>query len=475
MSAPGTGPSRTAGARSGGEPAAPVAGDVVSFLTVYLILTLAVPSYLTITALGSMGRPSTLWALLGLFWWFFERLRRTTRLNAGSKAVRWILLLFLAAVLLSYAVSNLQGMPPSESSPADSGMLRVAGWVGIALLANDGIVSPRRWLTLIRRLVLISGLSGLLGLAQFITSQTLLDWVSLPGFSAEGGHEVSSRGDFIRPSGTATQPLEYAVVLSMALPLSLTLALWDRGRSLAARWWPALALTLACIMSGSRSAFIGAAVGVLFLIPTWPSAVRIRVLGAFAVLLGLVYVSVPGIAGTVRGMFQTLGNDSSSLSRTESYVVAAEIAVRNLFFGRGFGTFLPNYRIFDNGYLTALVEVGIIGLALLLLLLSAGIWAALSTAYTRFPASSLSRALGAGLAAAILAGAVLLSFFDGLNFSISAALLFLSVGLGGAYRGLAGPGAGIGSGIGEPGFDGPAARGPDSSGGGRTAGLGGPP
>ncbi|MER2136099.1 MAG: hypothetical protein ABS910_15630, partial [Arthrobacter sp.] len=121
MSAPGTTPFRTGwfrtggsrteasrpeASRRGGEPAAaPVTGDVVSFLTVYLILTLAVPSYLTITALGSMGRLSTLWALLGLFWWFFERLRRTTTLNAGSRAVRWILLLFLAAVLLSYAVS----------------------------------------------------------------------------------------------------------------------------------------------------------------------------------------------------------------------------------------------------------------------------------------------------------------------------------------------------------------------------------
>ena len=438
MSAPETG--ATSALRQAVNPAA---GDVVSFLTVYLILTLAVPSYLTVAALGSMGRPSTLWALLGLFWWFFERLRRTSTLETGSRAVRWILLLFLASVLVSYAVSNLQGIPPSESSPADSGMLRVAGWAGVALLANDGIASPQRWLTLVRRLVLISGLAGVLGLAQFLAGQSLLEWVSLPGFSAEGGHEVSSRGDFIRPTGTATQPLEYAVVLSMALPLALTLALAEKNRGLAARWWPPIALSLACLMSGSRSAFIGAAVGLAVLIPTWPSAQRTRVLGALTVLLGIVYVTVPGIAGTIRGMFQTLGNDSSSLSRTESYVVAAEIASRNLFFGRGFGTFLPNYRIFDNGYLTALVEVGTVGLILLLLLLLSGVRAAVSTAYNLSPAGSLSRALGSGMAASILAGAVLLSFFDGLNFPISAALLFLSAGLAGAYRGLARQGTGF--------------------------------
>ena len=422
--------------------AAPAAGsngtsrDVSTFLSVYLLLTLALPSYLTITALGSLGRPSTLWGLLGLSWWAFERLRRTTRLNAGSSAVRWALLGFLAAVLISYAVSNLQGIPPNESSPADSGLLRTAGWVGIGLLANDGIGSAERWLVLVRRMTLLGGLAALLGLAQFVAGQSLLEWLTLPGFSADSAHSASTRGDFIRPSGLATQPLEYAVVLSMALPLALTLALTDKHRNQAARWWPVLALALATILSGSKSAFIGAAVGIVILVPAWSGAVRIRVLGGLAVLLGIVYVTVPGVAGTARGMFQSMGNDSSSLSRTDSYGVAIEIATRNLFFGRGFGTFLPRYRIFDNGYLTALVEVGLVGLMLLVLLLLCAVWNTLGAGYRLFPAGSRARELGAGLAASILAGAVLLAFFDGLNFSVSAALLFLSVGLAGAYRGL---------------------------------------
>ncbi|MCC3282360.1 MULTISPECIES: O-antigen ligase family protein [Arthrobacter] len=412
-------------------------GDAVSFLTVYLILTVVLPSYLAITALGSLGRPSTLWGLLGLFWWVFERLRRTTAVPHGSKAVRWALLLFLGAVLMSYAVSNLQGIPPSESTPADTGMLRVAGWVGIALLANDGIPSWERWLVLIRRLVFMGGLTAVLGLGQFLTGQSLLEWMSFPGFTADSAYgSVSSRGEFVRPSGTASQPLEYAVVLSMVLPLALTLALTERQRSLAARWWPVLALALASITSGSRSAFIGAAVGLVVLVPTWSAAVRLRVLIAMTVVMGIVYVAVPGIAGTVRGMFQSLGNDSSSLSRTDSYDIAVEIASRNLYFGRGFGTFLPHYRIFDNGYLTALVEIGVIGVLLLILVLLAGMWCSFRTARSTAPAGSPVRAIGAALAASILAGGVLFAFFDGLNFSISAALLFLMAGVAGSYRGL---------------------------------------
>ncbi|UPO77622.1 O-antigen ligase family protein [Arthrobacter sp. Helios] len=409
----------------------------MAFLTIYLVLTLAVPSYLTITPLGAIGRPSTLWGVLGLSWWAFERLRRPAPAAAGSPAVRTALLLFLAGVLISYATANLQGMPPTESTPADSGLIRVAGWVGIALLANEGITSMSRWLCLMRRLVLIGGLSALLGLAQFLTGQSLLEWIQLPGFSADTAYTVvSSRGEFVRPSGAASQPLEYAAVLSMVLPVALMLALSEKQRNFAARWWPAAAVALVTVISGSRSAFIGAAVGVLALVPGWSAAVRLRVLGAAVVLLGIVYVTVPGMAGTIRGMFLTLGNDSSSLSRTDSYSVAVEIALRNPFFGRGFGTFLPHYRIFDNGYLTALVELGLVGAGLLILMLACALAAALRPAFAAATRGSAVRAQGSAVAASLLAGGVLLAIFDGLNFSMSAALLFLMSGVAGAFRGL---------------------------------------
>ena len=413
------------------------AGDAVAFLTIYLVLTLAVPSYLTITALGAIGRPSTLWGVIGLSWWAFERLRRSAPASIGSPAVRAALLLFFAAVLISYAEANLQGMPPAESTPADSGLIRLAGWIGIALLANDGIASMSRWLCLMRRLTLLGGLTALLGLAQFSTGQSLLEWIQLPGLSADSAYTVvSSRGTFVRPSGTASQPLEYAAVLSMVLPLALMLGLTDQRRSFVARWWPAAAVALVTVISGSRSAFIGAAAGVLALIPGWSVAVRLRVLGAAAVLLGSVYVAVPGMAGTIRGMFLTLGNDSSSLSRTDSYSVALEIALRNVFFGRGFGTFLPHYRIFDNGYLTALVELGLIGTVLLLLVLGCAAVGALRAGFSTGARGSTVRAQGSAVAASLLAGGVLLAFFDGLNFSMSAALLFLMSGAAGAFHGL---------------------------------------
>lgn len=420
-----------------GPDAGRAAGDAVAFLTIYLVLTLAVPSYLTITPLGAIGRPSTLWGVLGLSWWAFERLRRSAPAANGSPMVRAALLLFLAGVLISYATANLQGMPPSESTPADSGLIRVAGWVGVALLANEGITSMSGWLCLMRRLVLIGGFSALLGLAQFLTGQSLLEWIQLPGFSADTAYTVvSSRGEFVRPSGAASQPLEYAAVLSMVLPVALMLALTEKRRSFAARWWPAAAVALVTIISGSRSAFIGAAVGVLALMPGWSAAVRLRALGAAVVLLGIVYVTVPGMAGTIRGMFLTLGNDSSSLSRTDSYSVAVEIALRNPFFGRGFGTFLPHYRIFDNGYLTALVELGLVGAGLLILLLACALAAALRPAFAADTRGSTVRAQGSAVAASLLAGGVLLAIFDGLNFSMSAALLFLMSGVAGAFRGL---------------------------------------
>ena len=44
-------------------------------LTVYLVLLLAIPSGVTITALGALGRPSMIWGLVLMAWWAVSRLQ----------------------------------------------------------------------------------------------------------------------------------------------------------------------------------------------------------------------------------------------------------------------------------------------------------------------------------------------------------------------------------------------------------------
>ena len=77
--------------------------------------------------------------------------------------------------------------------------------------------------------------------------------------------------------------------------------------------------------------------------------------------------------GSILGLFTGIGDDSSAQSRIDSYSVAASYIVNSPFVGRGFGTFLPRYRIFDNQYLQSAVEIGLVGIVVLLGLLISGV------------------------------------------------------------------------------------------------------
>jgi len=405
--------------------------DAVSYLTVFLVLTCAIPSYLTVPALGSLGRPTTLWGLVGLLWWGLYIVGRHSPLTSGSKSIRLALLTLVACVLVSYSLASFQGLPSAESSVADSGLLRLAGWAGVACVANDGINSKERFRTLLERVALTGGLMATLGLAQFWTGENLIDWMSLPGFTAD--QEISSvqnRSGFVRSAGTATNPLEYGMVLCIALPIAIALALTEQRRSAFARWYPVGAMAVASYISVSRSALIGVAIGIAVSALGWPRQVRRRAVLILAGGMTVAYFGVPGMAGTIRGLFMGVGSDASTMSRTNSYDLAFGIASRNPFFGRGFLTLLPEYVILDNQYLGILIELGYVGLAVTATMLIVSIWTATKSGI-RSPSFD-DKQIGIGVAAAVASGATLLAFFDGLGFPMSAGMLFLTIGLAGA-------------------------------------------
>ena len=51
---------------------------------------------------------------------------------------------------------------------------------------------------------------------------------------------------------------------------------------------------------------------------------RLRALGFFAVVSAVMYVTVPGLLGSIRGLFSNAGQDPSIASRTGSYDIAGE-------------------------------------------------------------------------------------------------------------------------------------------------------
>ena len=407
--------------------------DAVTVLTTFLVLLYLIPSDRVIGALGGAGSPSALFALAaGLWWGWYQLARREPAVDLRTQPVRVAVTVFMGAVLASYIVAMLRPLPSSELNGADLGLLRMFALVSILLVANDLIPDLARLRILLHRLVVTGALLAALGLVQFATGQSLVSSVSIPGLSASQDFSaVQDRNGFARAAATAMSPLEYAAVLSMILPIALTFALTDTTRPRWYRWLPALVIIAALAVSASRSGWLGLALGIISLLPFWPRRVRIGAAVASAAGLALLYLTVPGMIGTLRGLFLDSGSDPSATSRSSGYEDVGQVFATSPILGRGFGTYTRDYRILDNQYLLTVVELGALGLLALVSVLVTAIVVAIAA--RRRPADALTRQLGPALAASVLVGAVLTALFDAFSFRMAGGTLFLMLGLCGAY------------------------------------------
>jgi hypothetical protein len=402
-------------------------------ITVYLVLVFAVPSNLTISALGSLGRPSLLWGLVLLLWWVLAGLqRRSVDVVAVWQPVRVAFGCLVVIALISFAAAMFRGQPADQVSPALTSLLRLASWGGVLLVVMDGIRTHREAEKFSSRIVLAGTLLGALGICQFIAGQSLLEWIgALPGISLDLGG-VDSRGAFTRASGTATHPLEYTAAITAILPLAISHAILRRSGSPITAWLPAGVLAVAALLSVSRSAVIGLVIAVAASIPGLPKMYRWIVgLGGGLAALAVV-VLVPGVLSTTLSLFTTAADDPSTQSRTNALGRVPQFLESSPLVGQGFGTFLPRYYIFDNQWVLTTVELGILGAAALLALVLSAVFSAVRAA--RVSAYPDTRTLASGTVASMLTISVLLLFFDGLSFPIAAALVFLFAGFSGALR-----------------------------------------
>ena len=406
--------------------------DATTVLTIYVLLLLAIPSPMVVGPLGSAGAPSAIFAFGAFFLWVWFQVRRDRATGWGSQPVRMAALGWLLVMLVVYAHAMSSPIPADEISPADNGMLKIVGLTGILLVANDGISSLERHRTVLRRLVIGVGLIAALGVLQYATRQILVDRIAIPGLTSGAAEwTLAERSGLARPSGTSTHPIEYGVVLTMVLPIAITFAMMSPTR----RWLYRVLLgviAFAVFLSISRSAILCAVVALLVLAVSWSGAARLRALAVLLALAVVVYLTVPGVLGTITRLFTGASDDPSITSRTGSYELAFQFFSASPLLGRGFGTFLPKYWILDNGYLGLLIEGGILGVAgLLILVLVAAVAAGQAR---RAAVDDFDRALGQALLASVIAGACALAFFDTFGFPQSAGCFFLLLGLSGAMR-----------------------------------------
>jgi O-antigen ligase len=410
--------------------------DTVTLLTCYLFLLMAIPSALVVGSFGAAGAPAALFAAILFCYYLVARQHPALPLNTKRQPMRVAAILFACAVIAAYISANRSAMPGLEKNGADRGLMLLAGWLGLVLLAADGIDRPERLQVLLRRVVMGATALAAMGAVEFLTGIDVAKYIWIPGLTAHTQvTDLISRDGLHRVVATAAEPLELAAVLAMSLPLAIHQARFAPPALRNRRWLQVALIGAATLLTVSRSTIFALAVIAAVLFPTWSKRERHRAYGALLASVSLIWLAKPSLVSAVGGLLGQLGTDQSSKSRANAYSEAGPYIAHHPWFGQGFGTFLPKtYFFVDNQYLTSVLEIGFVGVTALVALFVTG-WFTARGVRRRAVGDAEARDLGQCLAASVAAAAVCFATFDALSFSIAPGLFFLILGcIGVAWR-----------------------------------------
>ena len=406
--------------------------DAVTILTIWVVLLMAIPASLVVAPLGAVGGPATIFAAVVLVFYLVTWLHPRLAPAKGRQPVRAAAILLTCAVIGTYVSSNRHIMPGLERNGIDRGIILICGWLGVLIMASDGIPSIERLKKLLGRVVIGATAMAAIGITQFFTGLDATQYIVIPGLKVQTlNTDLLSRNGLNRPSATAAHPLEFAAVLAMALPIAINRARFAPPGKRGVRWTQVGLIGAALPMTVSRSAVLAVLAVAFVLLPTWPKIERRIAYVVMALGVAGLWFLVPGLIGTFRTLFATLTGDTSTTSRTSAFTNAMPYISQHPWFGHGFGTFFPaTYFYTDDQYLLSLIEIGVVGLVALLGLFVTGLVTAQRV--RRATKDPEMRDLGQCLTATIAVGMVAFGTFDALSFNMAAGLTFLFLGCTGA-------------------------------------------
>jgi polysaccharide biosynthesis protein PslJ len=413
--------------------------DATGILTVYMALAFFIPSDLALPALGGVGTPANVFALLALLWYVANWLCDRIVPAPGTRGPRRAMCLLGAAVLFSYVADATRNSSHSEVLAADRGLIGFMVWVSLVVLVSAGIQTRARLDTMMRRMVVMGTVVAALGYYDFFSATNIADSISIPGLqSSVTGISAMARGSFTRPRSTTAQPLEFGGMLAILVPFAVQQALDPvrKHASLLRRWGPPALMAGALPLTVSRTSIIGAAIVALVMLPRWKPVRRWSAIGLLLGSLAGFKVIIPGLIGTITALFSSFfsDTDSSTQARTVKYAEIVPYIVERPIFGRGFGTFMPDLYFFtDNQYMLTMAEMGGLGVLALLVLFLTGIHQ--GGAIRRLALTESDRELGQAFFASALVSLVISATFDALSFAMFSGMFFLMLGAGGSYLG----------------------------------------
>lgn len=406
-----------------------ISRDPLVALQIYVVVLFASPSIYIIEPLGAAGTPATVLGVFFLILWLAGTLTRSGQ-SVRPTPIHWFLGAVCLAALVSLVAGMLRPITGAEVSSAERGLIMLASWAGVVLLATDALHTRQRLDAFLRFLVLTASVLGAMGLVQFFFGVDFVSLLHLPGLTqnaADGG--LYLRSGYPRVSATSLHSIEFAAVLGIILPIAVHLA-FNAPRDKVWPWVQLALIFVAIPLTVSRSGMLGLIVGLVFAFIIATKRQRLWFLVVLPIGAVVFRTVIPGLLGTIRELFLDAGQDQSVIGRTRDYEAVNAFFAQSPLVGRGSFTFLPDmYRTLDNQFLGILVEQGILGLvAFVLFVVGAVVMCvvAASAAPTR-----LLRTQAGGVAAGLTTGLLLCGTFDAFGFPMAMGVFVVLIGVAG--------------------------------------------
>jgi O-antigen ligase len=323
----------------------------------------------------SFGAAELLMALLTLAWLSRGVRRREINVRAGGLVVAALAMVGLAALSIAYAQDRASAIKESL-----------------------------KWLELLLGLVIVADLAGEVGAARWVIGAMLVAGAAEAAYGGAqfltgSGPSAFELQGALRAFGHFDQPNPFAGYLTTILPLSISMALC-RANPPPFRWLSLGASGLLATgigLSQSRGAWLGAAVAAACLLLAWSSSTRRLLIpcglgGALGVALAMTGLLPPAILDRLAQTVEYFGVfDVRSVQVTsENWAVVERMAhwqagwymfLDHPWLGVGAGNYAAAYADYfvgtwrealghaHNYYLNILAELGVVGGALLVLLL----------------------------------------------------------------------------------------------------------
>jgi probable O-glycosylation ligase (exosortase A-associated) len=200
--------------------------------------------------------------------------------------------------------------------------------VGVALFTT-GVVKNRDYLRVLVWIIALSfGFFGVKnGVAMVLSGGSLVIWQGPGGMMADNN--------------------DFALALTMAVPLLFHLGLAERRKMMRRVMLATVPLTMLTIVAThSRGAFLALSCSILVLV--WRSRNRVAGIATFLLIAVAGYLAAPQ---SYKERIATIGKyeqDSSALGRLAAWSVARNMITARPVFGIGFDKFTRNYRAYDR-------------------------------------------------------------------------------------------------------------------------------